>query len=139
MIALQNEWISIGQTKIDSIEKRSVTVLHLPVRFSSEAARGFIRDVEECVNAGRPYVVLDCSTAGQLDKPMAGLFLHCLQETMKRNGDVKLVCISLTQLPALGLAGATRLFEVFDTVNDAVDSFHQFSSEMDGDASESAA
>ena len=139
MAALQNECLSMGQHRIDSIEKRFVSVLHLPEQFSSETGRGFIRDLKECVNAGRPYLVLDCSAAGQFDKPMAGLLLHCLQEAMKRNGDVKLACISLTQLPSLGLAGAARLFEVFDTVEDAVHSFHSIPFEMEANASESAA
>lgn len=139
MAALHNECISMGQRRIDSSEKRTVTMLRLPERFSVDTGRDFIRDVEECVNAGRPYLVLDCSAADPLDKPLTGLLLHCLEQVMKRNGDVKLACMSLTRLPASGSNGATRLFEVFDTVEDAFRSFHQFSIDSDAEDSESAA
>lgn len=110
--------------------RRSVTVLQLPETFSLDTARNFAQEVERCMDGGRPYIVLDCTTAGQpLDKPMAGLLLYCLEEAMKRNGDVKLVCISLAQQPVLGDGSAYRLFEAFDTVEEAIDSFHQFPSE----------
>jgi anti-sigma B factor antagonist len=136
---LCNECVSMGQRRIDPIEKRTVTVLRLPEQFGADTGRDFIRDVEECVNAGRPYLVLDCSAASQLDKPLTGLLLHCLEEAMKRNGDVRLACISMTRLPASGLVGAIHLFEIFDTVEDAFRSFHQFSIEIDAEDSESAA
>lgn len=120
---------NMDQAKKEMTERRSVTVLQLPERFSLDAARNFAYEVERCIEVGRPYVVLDCATAGQLDKPRAGLLLYCLEEAMKRNGDVKLACISPAEQPVLRAANAHRLFEAFDTVEDALDSFHQFPSE----------
>jgi anti-anti-sigma regulatory factor len=119
----------MDQGEIEITERRSVTVLQLPERFSLDAARNFAYEVERCIEIGRPYLVLDCSTAGQLDKPTAGLLLYCLEEAMKRNGDVKLACISLAEQPVLRAANAHRLFEAFDTVEEAIGSFHQFPSE----------
>jgi anti-anti-sigma regulatory factor len=117
------------QGKTDAMHRRSVTVLQLPELFSLDAAGDFAHAVERCIDIGRPCLVLDCSAAGQLDKPMAGLLLYCLEEAMKRNGDVKLACISLAEQPVLEAASACRLFEAFDTVEEAIDSFHQFPSE----------
>jgi anti-anti-sigma regulatory factor len=122
----------------DTVERRMITVLQLPEQFDLETARGFFREVEQCMKSGRPYLVLNCSAMFQWDKRTAGLLLHCLEETMKRNGDVKLAGISLTELPSLGPLGAKRLFEIFDTVEDAVSSFHQLPLEAT-DAAESAA
>ena len=129
MNALNNGCLRMDQPKTDVMERRSVTVLQLPDRFSLDTAGIFAQAVERCVDIGRPYLVLDCSAAGQLNKPMAGLLLYCLAEAMKRNGDVKLACISLAEQPVLGAAAASRLFEAFDTVEEAIDSFHQFPSE----------
>jgi anti-anti-sigma regulatory factor len=119
----------MDQRETEMTERRSVTVLQLPERFSLDVARNIAYEVARCVEVGRPYLVLDCGTVRQFDKPMAGLLLYCLEEAMKRNGDVKLACISLAEQPVLRAANAHRLFEAFDTVEEAIDSFHQFPSE----------
>lgn len=129
MSALNNGCLHMDQGKTDVMEKRAVTVLQLPERFSLDAAANFAQAVERCVEVGRPYVVLDCSAAGKLDKPMTGLLLYCLEEAMKRNGDVKLACIPVAEQPVLRTGSAYRLFEAFHTVEEAIDSFHQFRSE----------
>jgi anti-sigma B factor antagonist len=139
MTVMTDECVSVDPNGTGEMENRSVTVLGLPERFSAEAGQRFLYELEGCMLAGRPYLVLDCSRAGNLDKPLAAVLLHCLEEAMKRNGDVKLACLSLRESSALVLAGAVRLFEVFDTVEDAIRSFHHFSFEMGADASESAA
>jgi anti-anti-sigma regulatory factor len=119
----------MDQVKTEIMERRSVTVLQLPERFSLDAARNFAHEVQGCIDVGRPYLVLDCSAAGQLDKPRVGLLLYCLEEAMKCNGDVKLACISLAEQPVLRAANAHRLFEAFDTIEEAIESFLQFPSE----------
>ena len=129
--------LSMRDNTIDIAEKRSATVLRLP-ESGVNGVRDFLREVEQCMSNGRPYLVLDCSAVSQLDKWTAGLLLHCLEEAMKRNGDVKLSGISLMKQPLPGFSGANRLFEVFDTVEDATGSFHPVAFEA-ADASESAA
>lgn len=44
---------------------------------------------------------------------------------MKRNGDVKLAAIPPQATSILELTKVNHLFEIFDNVSDAVDSFHQ--------------
>jgi hypothetical protein len=60
---------------------------------------------------------------------------------MKRNGDIKLAGIPLMTEVVPGLTGASRLFEIFDSTADAVNSFHQipFDALSESDESESAA
>jgi hypothetical protein len=75
--------------------------------------------------AGRPQVVLDCSKVRQLDNAGIQVLLRCLEESMKRNGDVKLAAMPPGAATILKRMGVDRLFEDFDTIADAVDSFHQ--------------
>jgi anti-anti-sigma regulatory factor len=42
------------------------------------------------MNNDRAYIVLDCSKVGVMDRSAIYLLLCCLEEAMKRNGDVKL-------------------------------------------------
>lgn len=130
---------NMDQNTVEMIGRRSVTVMELPKAWSAEAARSFVLELERCMGLGRPYLVLDCSSTGQLDKLMAGLVLHCLEEAMKRNGDVKLACLSPAEQRALAGTKTSPLFESFDTVQEAISSFHQLPLGVAAGAAESAA
>ena len=68
-------------------------------------------------------VVLDCSRVRRADKPLVHLLLACLEEALKRNGDVRLAGIRQEVWPSLQTAGVARLFRVFPTTAEAVNSF----------------
>jgi len=69
--------------------------------------------------------VLDCSRVRAFDQSAAHLLLCCLEEAMKRNGDVKLAGISAATSAVLELSGLDRLFETYDTNTEAVNSFRR--------------
>jgi len=106
-----------------TVRKRPVAVMQLPERFSRKEAQNFTREVERSMTVTRPYLVLDCSNVQHLDNSMVNMLLHCLEEAIKRNGDVKLAGVPVTDDSILG--PANRLFEIFDTTAEAVNSFHQ--------------
>ena len=106
-----------------TVRKRPVAVMQLPERFSRKEAQNFTREVERSMTVTRPYLVLDCSNVQHLDNCMVNLLLHCLEEAIKRNGDVKLAGVPVADNSILG--PANRLFEIFDTTAEAVNSFHQ--------------
>jgi hypothetical protein len=70
--------------------------------------------------------VLDCSKVRQLDSAGIHVLLRCLEEAMKRNGDVKLASVPPGAAAILELTRVGHLFEAFDNTADAVQSFHQF-------------
>jgi anti-anti-sigma factor len=104
---------------------RVVAVKQVPERLSVKQGRWFFRDVESCLNVDRPRVVLDCSKVKQLDSAGIQVLLRCLEEAMKRNGDVKLAAIPPGAAAILALTGVDHLFEAFDSTDDAVNSFHR--------------
>ena len=110
----------IGDVGDMTIRLRAVTVKQLPEQLSVKQGRVFFREVESSMNVDRPCIVLDCSHVHQLDGSVVHLLLCCLEEAIKRNGDVKLAAIPAGAKAALEL---TRLFEIFDTTADAVKSF----------------
>lgn len=103
-----------------------MAVKALPEVLSAKQGSAFFRDVEPCLTVDRPCVVLDCSNLRQLDRDGIQVLLRCLEEAMRRNGDVKLAAISPGVARTLALTGVQRLFEAFDSAADAVNSFHQF-------------
>ena len=106
---------------------RAVTVKQLPPVFNAKQERMFLREIESCLNVSRPCIVLDCSEARQIDRPFLHLLLCCLEEAMKRNGDVRLAALRPDARAILKLAGIQRLFKSYETVAEAVESFQQAS------------
>lgn len=77
------------------------------------------------MNVDRPCIVLDCSGIREMDRVTIHMLLCCLEEAIKRNGDVKLSAVNRTVRETLVIMGVNRLFEIYDTETDAVDSFFQ--------------
>lgn len=117
----------VGEAEIPNMTSSGhVAVKQLPEKLSVEHRGVFFRELESCVNANRPRVVLDCSKVQQLDSAGIQLLLRCLEEAMKRNGDIKLAAIPPATAAILELAQVDHLFEAFDSTADAVNSFSQF-------------
>lgn len=117
--------------------RRLVSVMQLPERLGAKEGRSFLCEVEQRMNVERPYLVLDCSNLSQLDNSAVHLLLCCLEEAMKRNGDVKLAGMPMMAVVVPGLTGTSRLFEMFDTTADAINSFHQLPYEAFSETGES--
>jgi anti-sigma B factor antagonist len=106
--------------------KRPVVVLQLPEKLVLGQVDSCFREVQEFLKAERPRLVFDFSEVTQIDSAGVELLLNCMEETMKRNGDLKLAAIAPGPAVVLELTQVDRLFEIFDNPSDAVESFHQF-------------
>jgi anti-sigma B factor antagonist len=117
----QNEGWEVNMT----FRTYAPVVKHLPETLSLKEQRLFWGEIESCLNIDRPFIVLDCSRVSQMDRSSIHLLLCCLEEAMKRNGDVKLSAIPAGARALLEVTGVDRLFEIFETNADAVESFRR--------------
>lgn len=108
---------------------KPVVVKQLPEILDAEQSEAFFRALEPHLGSDRPCLVFDFSRVCQLDSAGVELLLRCMEETMKRNGDLKLAAVSPELAVVLEMTRVDRLFEVFATCGDAVDSFHRFSAQ----------
>jgi anti-anti-sigma factor len=99
-------------------------VKQLSVPLNAKYARLFLGELESCMKSDRPSIVLDCSNVRKMDRSVVDLLLCCLEEAIKRNGDVKLSAVPAAAKATLELTGVSRLFEVYDTNAAALRSFH---------------
>ena len=104
---------------------RSVAVRKLPERISGAQRQEVYKDLESCISIDRPAVVLDCSGVRELDGSAIHLLLCCLEEALKRNGDVRLAGLRPEVKAVLEDAEVDALFHCFDDISDAVESFHR--------------
>jgi anti-anti-sigma regulatory factor len=103
----------------------SVAVKKLPESISGAQRDRVYKDLEGAISVDRPAVVLDCSAVRELDRSAIHLLLCCLEESMKRNGDVRLAALRPELKAALKTAEVDSLFQQFEEISEAVDSFHR--------------
>jgi anti-sigma B factor antagonist len=104
---------------------RAVTVMQFSEISSPEQRENFLCELKDRMTFDRPCIVLDCSELRELDKQDIHLLLCCLEEAMKRNGDVRLAGVSPEVRALLKFAGVDRLFRIFDRNVDAVSSYQR--------------
>ena len=105
-------------------------VKEFPGVLNAPEASHFLGEVQSYLYDDRPYIVLDCSKRSQMDRLSIQLLLCCLEEALKRNGDVKLASVSEKARCTLKLTGLDRIFEIFDTNAAAANSFRRPSVNM---------
>lgn len=103
----------------------TVTVTQLPETVDMKHGRLFFKELESRMNIERPCIVLDCSQVREMDRFAIHILLCCLEEAMKRDGDVKLAAVSESAREALEVTRVDRLFEMYETETEAVNSFFQ--------------
>jgi anti-anti-sigma factor len=103
--------------------RRTISIRKLPQQLDRAHQKDFYRELESHINVDRPSVVLDCSQLSRLDRNAIHLLLCCLEEAMKRNGDVRLAALQPEPLSVLHSTGLDSIFQVFDSVENAVESF----------------
>ena len=107
------------------IQERFIAVKYLPEKVSAKEGRAIFLDFQASMEVDRPRIVIDCSKLRELDKPAVHLLLCCLKEVMKRNGDVKLAALPPGSAAVQERTGMARLFDIHDTADEAVESFHR--------------
>ena len=105
---------------------RPVVVKRLPQRVSQHEARELLREIEPSLKDDHPSLVFDFTDVRHLDSAGIELLLHCMEEAMKRNGDLKFAAVPPAIGAILELTRVHRLFEIFDNAADAAESFYRF-------------
>src|ERR1051325_1132210 len=105
---------------------RPVLVMQLPERLNLTEARGFLPEVMAVLRNDRPLIVFDFSEVQQVDSAGVEMLLKCLERVMSLDGDLKLAALTPQASVILELTRVDRLFEIFATVDDAVESFRGF-------------
>jgi anti-anti-sigma regulatory factor len=108
---------------------RAAAVKQLPETVNAKQRRLFLKELDGSILGDRPCLVLDCSKVREMDKSVVHLLLCCLEEAMKRNGDAKLAAVPAAGRAVLERLGVNRLFEMFDTVGEALSSFRRIRSD----------
>ncbi len=100
-----------------------VVVMQVPEQLNAQEVHLFMQEVGPLLQSTRPRLVLDCSQIRSIDSAGVEMLLHCLEEALKRDGDLKLATLSPESEVILELMRVARIFETFETCDEAVRSF----------------
>lgn len=108
-----------------ALELRTVTVKQLPDTKNGEQEWAFLEELKRSLYVERPRIVLNCASMNSFSGSSIHLLLCCLEEAMKRNGDVRLSAMPKATRAMLESSGMDRLFQIFDDDAAAVKSFQR--------------
>lgn len=100
-----------------------VIVMELPENLNHLEGTTFLAEMKPLLESDRPRMVLDCSQVQHIDSAGIEVLLESMEEVMKRDGDLKLAALSPSCAAILELMRVDRLFEVFETADEAARSF----------------
>jgi anti-sigma B factor antagonist len=101
--------------------------MQVPEHLTRGKTHDFVRELRGFIESKRPRIVLDCSQVRSIDSAGVQALLYCLEETLKRDGDLKLASLSAEAEVILELTRVARIFETFSTSDEAVRSFDAIS------------
>lgn len=101
-----------------------IVVIQVPEMLNAKEVHSFTQEVGPLLGSNRPRIVLDCSQIRSIDSTGVEVLLHSLEETLKRDGDLKLAALSPEAEVMLEVMRIARVFETFDTCEEAVRSFN---------------
>ncbi|MBS1852877.1 MAG: STAS domain-containing protein [Acidobacteria bacterium] len=105
---------------------RSTLVVKLPEKLSQLEARVFCRELRPILTADRPRLVFDLSELREIDSAGVDVLVDSLERVVQNDGDLKLAALTPQAAVILQLTRVDRLFEIYGTTAQAVESFHGF-------------
>jgi len=101
-----------------------VVVMQVPEQLNALGIQAFMQELGPLLESNRPRIVLECSEVRSIDSAGVEMLLRCLEEALKRDGDLKLAALSAEAEVILELMRVARVFETFQTSDEAVRSFN---------------
>ena len=101
-----------------------VLTLSLRGRLDTNEQREMLRaTVEQLVECGHQKIVLDLSGLRRANSLGLGTLLQCLRMVRRSGGELKMAAVSRRLSDLIVIAGLLRVFDVYDTVPEAVRAF----------------
>jgi len=98
--------------------------MQLPEELNVREVDSFMQEMGPLLESNRPRIVLECSQIRSMESSGVEMLLRCLEEVLKRDGDLKLAALSPEAEVILELMRVARVFETFPSSEEAVRSFN---------------
>ena len=103
---------------------KPLIVMRVPEKMNSRAARAFYRGISAVLSSDRPQIVFDMSKMTHIDSVGISVFVQCMRQAMRHDGDIRLSRV-LPQIAAIfELTRIGMLFEMYESSTAAAKSFN---------------
>ncbi len=110
--------------KIDIRPKADdITLVVLKGEIGTETVNQFKERIDQLVNEGKMRLVMDFAEVNYLNSMGLGVVAATLKKVKKGKGDLKLIKLSPAVQELFELTRLTKVFEIFDSEEEAVKSF----------------
>jgi anti-sigma B factor antagonist len=102
---------------------QSVIIAEIPVKELDASNAGDLKNAMAQILENSPKVVMDVRRMQFIDSSGLGAILSCLRQVSAKGGDLKLCCMTRQVRAAFELVRMNRIFDIFETREDAVHAF----------------
>jgi anti-sigma B factor antagonist len=109
--------------QVEVSEKDSARVLAISGYLDAHTAPSFESAIEGQIRAGHMRLVIDCSQLTYISSAGLGVFMSFLEEIREQGGDLKLAAITPKVFQVFDVLGFPQLFDIKESVDEAVAAF----------------
>ena len=106
-------------------EQDGVAVLSLEGFLDAHTAPQFEEAIQKEINAGHRRIVIHCEKLTYISSAGLGVFMSFIEELREAGGDIKISGVIPKVLQVFEILGFQSLFDIVDTVPEAVARFQQ--------------
>lgn len=117
---------------VHTSQQGPITILALDGFLDAHTAPRFEEAIQTEITAGRRGIVVDCGKLTYISSAGLGVFMSFIEELRDAGGDIKICSVVPKVLQVFEILGFQSLFDIVDTVPDAVNRFSQTSSGQKG-------
>lgn len=111
--------------KLDVSKKGDVAILRCAGSLDSDSISTFKKTAYDLFDQGTVKYVLDASKVDFVDSMGLGVLISLLRKVKQKDGDIKIASLTPDVKTIFEITRLYRLFDVFDTANEAIDKFKE--------------
>lgn len=100
-----------------------VTTVKIDDRLEADTVQEFRDAMSQLSGEGKIRIVLNLGKVAFVDSSGLGCLVSVLRQFRQKDGDIKLACITDSIRPLIEIVRLHRVFDIYDSVDEAVKSF----------------
>lgn len=117
---------------ISTAHNNGVSIITLDGFVDAHTAPNFESAIQSELDAGNVQIVVDCSKLNYISSAGLGVFMSFVEEVRDQNGDIKICGLVPKVRHTFEILGFQDLFEMTDSMDDALSSFTSVQSAKEG-------
>lgn len=109
--------------QIQNNQAGDVTSIRIDDRLEADTVQEFRDTMSQLASQGKIKIVLDLGKVSFIDSSGLGCIVSVLRQFRQKNGDIKLACITDSIRPLIEIVRLHRVFDIYDSAEEAVRSF----------------